>query len=311
MVLKHRADLRTLAFIGAWFGLFAVSWRLPFGWWTPLCVVTLCVLTFFVAVITHNTIHVPMFTSRWMNLVTQVVLTVGYGHPVSAYVPGHNLSHHRHMQTRKDVMRTSKLRFRWNLLNQLLFLPMVAWSILRADGHFARTMRVQRPRWFRQFVLEWGVILVANVTLLYVDWQRFLLFFLLPHLYGAWGIVGINFAQHDGCDANHAYNHSRTFTGPLVNWFTFNNGFHGIHHMHPNLHWSLAPAAHAVELAPFVHPNLQQPSMPVWIWRSFFWPGKRLHYDGTPLVLAADLPDEDWVSVAPDDSELAHLGAGA
>ena len=38
--------------------------------------------------------------------------------PVSMFVPGHNLSHHKYLQKPKDRMRTDKLRFRWNLLNR-------------------------------------------------------------------------------------------------------------------------------------------------------------------------------------------------
>ena len=308
-MLKNRADIRPLAHVVAWYGFLAFAWPLPLGWWTALCVAGMCLLSFLCAVITHNAIHVPLFTNRKMNLLFQVALTLCYGHPVSAYVPGHNLSHHRYTQTRRDVMRTTKLRFRWNLLNQLLFLPGVATSIIRADSAFARAMYKQRPRWFRQFCVEWAVFLAMNGALLAIDWQRFVLLVFIPHNYAAWGIVGMNFAQHDGCDPNHPYNHSRTFTGRLVNWITFNNGFHGIHHTHPNLHFSEARAAHDREVAPFIHPNLQQPNMLVWIWESFFYPGVRLKYDGTPLVLPEEGPDEDWVSAAPDDAELGQIGA--
>lgn len=308
-MLKERADLRTLAHVVAWYGLLAVSWTLPFGWWTAPLVAGMCLLSFLCAVITHNAIHVPLFTRRPMNLAFQIALTLCYGHPVSAYVPGHNLSHHRYTQTRKDVMRTTKLRYRWNLLNQLLFLPGVAPSIMKADMDFARAMRKQRPRWFRQFCLEWAIFLAMSVVFLALDWQKFVLFIFIPHNYAAWGIVGMNFAQHDGCDASHPYNHSRNFTGKLVNWITFNNGLHGIHHLHPNLHFSRAREAHLREIAPFIHPNLEQPNMLVWIWKSFFWPGKRLHYDGTLLILPAEGPDEDWVSPSPDDGELGHMGA--
>jgi len=33
------------------------------------------------------------------------VLTLAYGHPVSAYVPVHNLSHHRHLETERETQR--------------------------------------------------------------------------------------------------------------------------------------------------------------------------------------------------------------
>ena len=100
-------------------------------WLVPLLVLT-CWFSFFGAVATHNTVHSPVFHQRWLNRVFQVALTLTYGHPVSAYVPGHNLSHHKYTQTRRDVMRTSKLRYRWNLLNQILFFHTVSGAIIGA-----------------------------------------------------------------------------------------------------------------------------------------------------------------------------------
>lgn len=40
------------------------------------------------------------------------------------------------------------------------------------------------------------------------------------------------------------YNHSRNFTGPILNFFCFNNGYHTQHHISPGLHWSLLPMRH-------------------------------------------------------------------
>ena len=37
----------------------------------------------------------------------------------TSYIPGHNLSHHKYLQTRKDIMRTSKMKYRWQSLNLL------------------------------------------------------------------------------------------------------------------------------------------------------------------------------------------------
>ena len=34
------------------------------------------------------------------------------------------------------------------------------------------------------------------------------------------------------------YNGARNFVGPVINYLTFNNGYHTIHHMYPTMHWS-------------------------------------------------------------------------
>ena len=307
-MLRYSADLRTLAFVATYFVLVGVAFvpDLPFFVGVPLFV-TLCLLSFFCAVITHNTIHSPVFKKRSLNRVFQTVLSLTYGHPVSAFVPGHNLSHHKYLQTPKDRMRTDKMRFRWNLLNQLFFNVLVGGAIFKDNAEYVSLMKTRRPAWYRQFMLELGLYVVFLVTTLalsfaldrWIPW-RFVVFVVIPHQYAVWGIAGINFVQHDGCDVDHPYNHSRNFTGKLVNWFTFNNGFHGIHHERPGLHWSLAPEVHAKEYGPHIDPRLEQKSLLAYCWKAYIWPGKRVRYDGTPVVLGPPREDEPWVKAAVD-----------
>ncbi len=320
-MLRYRADLRTLAFMATFFGLVAVQWTVPSlgllsaprsvaGLAPSLVLLALtCFFSFFCAVATHNTIHSPVFKSRPLNRIFQVALTLGYGHPVSAFVPGHNLSHHKHMQTQRDVMRTTKARFRWHLLNGLFFLLMVAPSIMRGEREYFRAMRERMPTWYRQYQIEFWVLHGIYLALLILDWQKFLLFVFIPHKYAAWGIVTMNMLQHDGCDENDPWNHSRNFVGKVVNWFTFNNGFHSIHHMYPGLHWSLTPEAHAREVAPHIHPALEQKSLLAFIFRTFIWPGKRMTYDGKPVVLPPAAPDESWIPKPEETKD--DLGAMA
>ncbi|MCZ7687064.1 MAG: fatty acid desaturase [Sandaracinaceae bacterium] len=302
--MRYKADIRSIAFVLSYFALVGLAYALELPWWGWVgFAVVLSLLSFFCAVITHNTVHSPVFTSRGMNSLFQVALSLTYGHPVSMYVPGHNLSHHKYTQQTRDRMRTDKLRFRWNLLNQVFFSFVVGPIIFRDNARFAKAMRTKNPKWYRQFLLELVVYLGFLVTLAVIDpvklWGfvplKFLVFVMIPHQYAAWGIMGINFVQHDGCDGAHPYNHSRNFVGKLVNWFTFNNGFHGMHHMRPGLHWSLLPEAHAKELAPHIHPALDRRSLLLYLIEAYVWPGTRKNYDGTDYVLPPPREDEDWM----------------
>jgi len=297
--LRFRADLRTLAVVGLYYALVVSSYSLAQSAWgkAGFCA-ALCLVSFLCAVIAHNTVHSPVFESRLWNRLFQIALSPGYGHPVSMFVPGHNLSHHEHLQQPKDRMRTDKLRFRWNLLNQLFFGWVVGASITQDNIKYALAMRTKKPQWFAQLMLELGAYAVLIGVGLVLDWKRFLLFIVVPHQYAAWGIMGINFVQHDGCDGEHLYNHSRNIVGRFVNWLTFNNGFHGIHHMHPALHWSKLPEAHARELHPHVHPALEQPSLLAYCFRAYIWPGRRVRYDGSPLILGPPRQDVPWVPEA-------------
>ena len=309
-MLRNRADLRTLAFVGSYYVYVAALWLLParpIHLEVPLVLVA-CALSWICAVITHNTLHCPVFTSRRANKAFQVALSCAYGFPVSEYVPGHNLSHHRHTQKPADLMRTSKMRHGWNVLNLLGFFPRVAFDILFENYRYVAMMKQRMPRWYRQLLIEVAFVWGEKLALLAVDFRKALLYIFVPHLFAVWGITTVNLFQHDGCDEDDRYNHSRNFVGRIFNWFTFNNGFHGIHHDHPGLHWSLAAEAHRRELHPFIHPALEQRSLFVYLIKTYLWPGRRTRYDGSPLVLLPATADAEWIPVRIETA-IHDLGA--
>lgn len=313
-MLRYKADVRTLTFVTGYFLLVIYQWnhaaRLQTSLWlSALLLIATCVLSFLGAVATHNALHCPPFKQRWMNRLFQVVLTLTYGHPVSAYVPGHNLSHHKYMQTNKDVMRTTKTRFSWNLLNLFLFMPRVSRDVITADFRYFGAMHKRNRPWFQQFLLEATVFVGVMLLLIVLDWKKFLLYILVPHQYAAWGIITMNLLQHDGTDEHSDYNHSRNFVGKFVNFWTYNNGFHAIHHIKPGLHWSLTPQAHAQLVAPYIHPALDQKSLIAYLFKTYVYPGKRLNYDGSPLVLPPAGRDEEWIPGPQETPKDVSLGA--
>lgn len=297
-MLRYKADRRTLAVVGLYFVVAVTPWFLwpNMGTGQILFWVAInCLISFMCAVIVHNTIHVPMFKKRWMNKVMQVILSFTYGHSTSAYVPGHNFSHHKYTQTDRDSIRTSKARFKINFFNQLFFFFLMSGDIIKGELRFAALMRKERPDWFRQYVMEMILVVGVKVVLLFINWKCAVLFMLIPHQYAAWGIVGTNYFQHDGCDETHPYNHARTFTGGFLNYILFNNGYHGAHHDKPNLHWSLLPAYHNDKIVPYIHPSLNRVSLLAYLIEAHIYPAKRIDYLGNPLVLAPSTPDVDWV----------------
>ena len=296
-MLRYKADRRSLAFVGSYYVVLVLAWVYwPEAWYFKAAfILGLCVLSLLCAVITHNSIHAPVFRKKKLNKLFQVILSFSYGHSVSAYVPGHNFSHHQHTQTPKDRIRTTGLRFKWNILNQLLFFFWHAPGIMRDENVFAKKMLKERPRWFYQYLFELIVVLGIKIALLFFDPVKAICVLFAPHLFAAWGIVGTNFWQHDGCDHTHPYNHSRTFTSPWLNYIAFNNGYHGAHHEKPQLHWSLLPEYHRKHIQPHLHPNLNRRSLLAYLWEVCIWPGKRVDYLGKPVVLPPKVAHEDWV----------------
>ncbi|MBS1623380.1 MAG: fatty acid desaturase, partial [Bacteroidetes bacterium] len=66
-MLRYKADRRTLVFVALYYAVAIAPWfRWPYmtAWEMVAWVVMNCLLSFFCAVIVHNTIHAPIFYSR-------------------------------------------------------------------------------------------------------------------------------------------------------------------------------------------------------------------------------------------------------
>lgn len=317
-LLRYKADSRTLAFVAAYYifaygGFFLFDSLYESSFWTiliPLCIAS-CVVCFSTAVIIHNTVHAPIFHKKSHNKIMQYVLSICYGYSVSAFVPGHNFSHHKELETPKDLMRTSKARFKWHLLNQLFFFFLITGGALKYELKWAAKMKKEKPEWYNQWLFETIMVNILKIGTLFINLPAAIMFIWIPHFYALWALMGVNLWQHDGCDHKHKYNHSRTFTGKIMNWFCFNNGYHGAHHDRPSLHWSLLPDYHNKYIEPYIHPNLSIDNMPKYFWKTYIYPGKRVNYDGSPYVLAPKVPDEDWTAdiLVGDRSHKFDFGA--
>lgn len=85
------------------------------------------------------------------------------------------------------------------------------------------------------------------------------------------GTEDIVLGEHKGPKMN--VNSARNFTGPVINWLTCNNGYHAIHHMYSNIHWTKYPEMHAKLIVPHSDPTLDEPDILRFMWRTYFWPG--------------------------------------
>lgn len=110
--MKHHEDIRQLGCTALFCVVFVLTWlsfTSPFsGGLTSLVAwLSLFQLSFMGAVATHNAIHTPVFRIRSLNNLYQIALSLQYGFPVSVFIPGHNLSHHKYPQQAKDLSQFS------------------------------------------------------------------------------------------------------------------------------------------------------------------------------------------------------------
>jgi fatty acid desaturase len=102
-ILKNPADWRCVFWIFKYFALSTLAWYYDdvVSASLPLSVLTFLVLSYYSfagATIVHNTMHCRCFNDKNLEHAWHHLLSLTYGHPVSTFVPGHNLSHHRYPQ---------------------------------------------------------------------------------------------------------------------------------------------------------------------------------------------------------------------
>ena len=88
-------------------------------------------------------------------------------------------------------------------------------------------------------------------------------------------VLTITLNQPDRCDEQSEWNHSPNFVGRAFNWIMCNNGYHTIHHNQAGLHWSLLGEAHEREAKPRIDPSLDEPSMVLYLARTYLFSFRR------------------------------------
>jgi len=300
--MRHSEEARAFCIVFTTFFLLYIRWNFFYSpaetWLITIAWFSLLgIFCWYCATIVHNTIHVPPFYNQQLNNFWQYILCLTYGFAVSTLIPGHNLSHHKYTNGQRDVIRTDKMRFSWNFINLVTFIPTVWPSIVEQDNAYISVMYKRGSPIFYQIVREIIWVVGWQAVFVYLGgFRKYAAIFFLPQLFAKWGIISINLFQHDGCPEpeEDKYNFSRNFTSDLLNFFVCNNGYHTAHHLYPGTHWSELKRIHNTQIDPHMNQCLNEPSILWFIIRHFVLPGGRMAHDGTPYVLPPLREDLPW-----------------
>jgi len=257
---------------------------LPFALYVGFCA----------GVFAHNHNHCPTFRSRTANDFFAGWVSTFYGHPIFAWIPTHNLNHH------KFVSRVGDATITWRYSKKNTWLVASTYFFVSAYGQrglidaFIRHARTSSPRLRHRISRQTFHFRVAHATLFGVavllhGWGLGAVVYAgglgASMAGGLWGMMFINFIQHVHCDPRSDHEHSRNFVSKLGNFLVFNNGFHTAHHEHPGAHWSRLPELHA-KISGKIHPDLCQSSVMGFCLRSYalgaVWPRFRTRQIGRP-----------------------------
>jgi beta-carotene hydroxylase len=235
-------------------------------------------------VIAHNHMHRPTLRAKWANEAFSAWLSVFYGYPVFAWLPTHNLNHHKLVNRRGDATITWRYTNEHNVFVAATYFFVSSYFQSVWIKQYVRDAYRARPAVFRrivgQYVFTYGVH--AGVLALAIGQYGFgagvkvWAFALgLPAFAALWTVMLFNYCQHVHTDPWSLHDHSRNFESPLLNFLLFGNGYHTVHHEQPSLHWADAAAAHA-DVRSLVDPRLCHRSMWFFFLQQYllapFWP---------------------------------------
>lgn len=303
MTLRESSDRRTLLWVGFAAAVVALAFAKP-GWAPYLCPVS-CYFALACGVFAHNHNHCPTFTSKAANEAFGSVLSIFYGYPTFAWIPTHNMGHHKFVNRPGDetiTWRYTRKHVAWAAL--IYFFVSSYWQSGPIQNFITNAKR-SKPALFRTIVRQYVVWIGAHVVLLSgaialhglaIGFRVWALACLVPSFFALWTIMLFNYEQHVHADPWSEHNHSRSWEGKLLNYLLFNNGLHAAHHEHPGTHWSKLPAVHAA-LRPQIDPRLIE--------------GGLTWYFVKQYALAPFLPAFGTVQVgraAYDEKQTAELG---
>ncbi len=212
----------------------------------PLAVVSiipLVFLTFVLYNIKHNHLHFRIFSNRKLNLLLENIMNVFTGTTFSSMKIIHQINHHAEENSADDWGWTLPYEKK-NAIHSICSYTVA--TVIRFVNNKrkwlnSRKGHTMKRRNHAELVFMLGVY---SAMFIVIPWNT-VMYIIIPNIVCQIVLVAFNYLQHGDCDADSTYNHSRNFTGKVLNFFVFNAGFHTAHHLRPALHWSEYPSFHA------------------------------------------------------------------
>lgn len=252
-MLRNKADRLTLTFMVIMTTLLLINWQ--FSSIHPIWYSLQIFMSIPVFAIAHNHVHVPTFKSKSLNRLMSYWITCFYGFPIFAWFPTHVWNHHKYNNKPGDVMATYRYSEKNNLLNLLTYPFSSIYHQQKGINNYLHTLWKVRRDEFYFCISQYLILGLVFLTACLIDWKKAILYLFIPQQIMLYMILVINYLNHVHTDEESEYNHSRNFTGAIINLLWLNGGYHTAHHKNMALHWSEIPAAHA-KIESKIHPDL-------------------------------------------------------
>jgi fatty acid desaturase len=188
----------------------------------------------------HATCHRPLFKREYnaWNKWIPWVLGPFFGLTPTSFFAHHVGMHHPENNLEHDL--SSTMGYKRDDFGHFLhyWARFFFTNYFHLPRYFLQRNRRQLAQDFVLGELSW---MVGATALMFVDWAGTLVVFVLPLLLIRFLMMCGNWGQHafvDVNDAGNAYRNSTCLTNTRYNHKAYNDGYHIVHHIKPNLHWA-------------------------------------------------------------------------
>lgn len=239
--MQYREDLKTLLFLSIGSAILCFLW---FSEKTNFYIYFIFIIfSISVSAINHNHAHLPIWKNHILNKVTDYWIIIFQGHPLFLFYPAHNLNHHKYCNTRSDYNHTWKNKNTNDFLGFLAHPFISALTLMKIIPEHLSCLLIDDKNKFYDACFQYIFLIIYLAIAAASDLSKTIFYIVIPYFISLFYLLASNYLQHAHTNENCKYNNSRNFTG-LMNFILFNTGYHTVHHLRPNVHWSKLPEAH-------------------------------------------------------------------
>lgn len=267
-LLPYKADLYTIFCVLMMLALMVI----PFFYEIPFIVYPLWILisfffSFCVNLINHNQSHVETFGYSWANHLFNLSLVMARG-ASAIFIEIIHGQHHQYEGRKEDWFSPDNAGSGRGLSPLWKYIKTTA-SRFKKGG---ATNFSKMPAKWRTFQWIERITLVLWIGFfLLLSWKKFILFVLVPWLFGNFFLVLTNLFFHKDTNPEEKLELSLNFLNRFENLVFFNGGYHTVHHLRPNIHWSKLPEYHEKLVAPELKANYKKDSMILYFLKDFLF----------------------------------------
>src|SRR6187431_2699159 len=194
------ADYRTLLWVMIAPALVALQFArpalVPYLWWVSAYFALAC------GVIAHNHNHCPTFKGKLQNQIFGNWISIFYGYPTFAWIPTHNLNHHKYVNKAGDATITWRYSNKHNFIIASTYFFVSAYFQGIPTKEFLQRAKEKAPDQYRrymwQYVIAYGTHLVMAALAVFLHgWKVGLPLYLFtmgfPAVVALWTVMTFNY----------------------------------------------------------------------------------------------------------------------